>query len=77
MKLFNKYKFSDKSQTLGGTISTVMGVAALSCLLYGVFVAFKKSGEAGLEVGSLGLNVMRYHSGIYDGSICHGSWFLK
>ena len=55
MKLFNKYKFSDKSQTLGGTISTVMGVAALSCLLYGVFVAFKKSGEAGLEVGSLGL----------------------
>ena len=32
-----------------------MGVAALSCLLYGVFVAFKKSGEAGLEVGSLGL----------------------
>ena len=43
MKLFNKYKFSDKSQTLGGTISTVMGVAALSCLLYGVFVAFKKS----------------------------------
>ena len=55
MKLFNKYKFSDKSQTLGGTISTVMGVAALSCLLYGVFVAFKKSGEAGLEVGRLGL----------------------
>ena len=55
MKLFNKYKFSDKSQTLGGTISTVMGVAALSCPLYGVFVAFKKSGEAGLEVGSLGL----------------------
>ena len=50
MKLFNKYKFSDKSQTLGGTISTV-----ISCLLYGVFVAFKKSGEAGLEVGSLGL----------------------
>ena len=29
MKLFNKYKFSDKSQTLGGMISTVMGLAAL------------------------------------------------
>lgn len=107
MKLFNKYKFSDKSQTLGGTISTVMGVAALSCLLYGVFVAFKKSGEAGLEVGSLGLMALMLsvigtvigllsfkeydkfytlsktvqcyavYSGIYDGSICHGSWFLK
>ena len=32
MKLFNKYKFSDKSQTLGGMISTVMGLAALVSL---------------------------------------------
>lgn len=55
MKFFNKYKFSNKSQTLGGTISTVMGIASLGCLLYGVFVAFKKSGNAGLEVGSMGL----------------------
>ena len=26
MKLFNKYKFSDKSQALGGLISTAMGI---------------------------------------------------
>ena len=50
MKLFNKYKFSDKSQTLGGMISTVMGLAALVS-----FIAFQAKGNAGLEVGSLGL----------------------
>ena len=55
MKFFNKYKFSNKSQTLGGTISAVMGLASWVCLSYGVFVAFKKSGNAGIEVGSMGL----------------------
>ena len=55
MKLFNKYKFSDKSQTLGGMISTVMGLAALVSFGYGIYIAFKAKGNAGLEVGSLGL----------------------
>ena len=53
MKLFNKYKFSDKSQTLGGMISTVMGLAALVSFGYGIYIAFKAKGNAGLEVGSL------------------------
>ena len=53
MKLFNKYKFSDKSQTLGGMISTVMGLAAL--VSFGIYIAFQAKGNAGLEVGSLGL----------------------
>ena len=47
MKLFNKYKFSDKRQSLGGIISTIMGLLALASLIYG--------GYAGLKVGSLGL----------------------
>ena len=55
MKLFNKYKFSDKSQTLGGMISTVMGLAALVSFGYGIYIAFQAKGNAGLEVGSLGL----------------------
>ncbi|MGN0317456.1 MAG: DUF6142 family protein [Lachnospira sp.] len=55
MKLFKKYKFSDKSQTLGGVISTVMGLLALASLVYGVYIAFKAEGMAGLKVGSLGL----------------------
>lgn len=55
MKIFNKYKFSDKSQTLGGTISTTMGVASLACLLFGIYLSFKADGNAGMIVGSLGL----------------------
>lgn len=55
MKLFNKYKFSDKSQTLGGTISLLMGLASLASLGYGIYLAFQKQGSAGLEVGSFAL----------------------
>ncbi|MCI6163733.1 MAG: DUF6142 family protein [Lachnospira sp.] len=55
MKLFNKYKFSDKSQTLGGTISTLMGLLSFACLAYGVYISFKAKGHAGLRVGTLGL----------------------
>ena len=53
MKLFNKYKFSDKRQSLGGIISTIMGL--LASLIYGVYISFKAEGYAGLKVGSLGL----------------------
>ena len=49
MKLFNKYKFSDKSQTLGGMISTAMGLAALVSFGYGIYIAFQAKGNAGLE----------------------------
>lgn len=55
MKMFNKYKFSDKSQTLGGTISTIMGLLAIVCLGYGIYMSFRTDGNAGLQVGSLGL----------------------
>ena len=61
MKLFNKYKFSDKSQTLGGMISTVMGLAALVSFGYGIYIAFQAKGNAGLEVGSLGLLLSLIH----------------
>ena len=40
MKLFNKYKFSDKRQSLGGIISTIMGLLALASLIYGVYISF-------------------------------------
>ena len=55
MKLFNKYKFSDKSQALGGLISTAMGILSLLSLSYGVYLSFKAAGEGGLRVGSLGI----------------------
>lgn len=55
MKLFNRYKFSDKQQSVGGTISAVMGLAALAILIYGVRLSFLVQGEAGVYVGSLAL----------------------
>lgn len=55
MKLFYRYKFSDKQQSLGGTISTIMGLAALGLLVYGVRQSFLVQGQAGVFVGSLAL----------------------
>ena len=55
MKIFNKYKFSDKNQTLGGTLSLLLGIGSLVCLFYGVYLSFKAHGNAGIEVGSLGM----------------------
>ena len=45
MKLFNKYKFSDKSQTLGGVISTTMGILSLLSFGYGIYLSFIEAGE--------------------------------
>lgn len=55
MRLFNRYKFSNKSQTLGGVISTLVGLGSVACVAGAVYISFKKSGQAGVEVGSLGL----------------------
>lgn len=55
MRIFNKYKFSDKSQTLGGTLSTLMGAGSLICLLYGIYVSFTADGNGGSIVGALGI----------------------
>jgi len=55
MKVFNKYKFSNKNQTLGGSISTALGVLALASLSYGIYIATCANGQAGLKVGSLAL----------------------
>lgn len=55
MKLFNRYKFSDKQQSIGGTLSTVMGIAALVILVIGLRESFLMQGNAGVYVGSLAL----------------------
>jgi len=56
MRLFRKYKFSDKNETLGGTISTILGVISLCLLIYGVSISFRAKGEAGVSIGSIGLS---------------------
>lgn len=55
MRLFKKYKFSDKNQTLGGTISTILGILSLSLLIYGIYLSFQAGGKAGAAIGSIGL----------------------
>lgn len=55
MRIFNKYKFSNKSQTVGGVISTLVDIGSLACIVGAVYISFKKSGAAGMEVGSLGM----------------------
>lgn len=55
MRIFNRYKFSNKSQTLGGVISTLIDLGALAGIAGAVYISFKKNGEAGMEVGALGL----------------------
>lgn len=54
MKMLKKYKFSDKNHSLGGSISTFMGLASLGFLVAAVFKATAALGEAGTEVGSYG-----------------------
>lgn len=56
MKIFKKYKFSDKNQTLGGTISIILGLISLTLLIYGIYISFKADGKAGIYLGSLALS---------------------
>ena len=56
MRIFRKYKFSDKNETLGGTISTILGMISLSLLVYGLSISFRANGDAGVSLGSIGLS---------------------
>ena len=56
MRMFRKYKFSDKNETLGGTISTILGMISLCLLLYGLSISFRANGDAGVSLGSIGLS---------------------
>lgn len=55
MKLLNRYKFSDKHQSLGGTISTILGIISLVLIIYGISISFKANGNGGAQVGGLAL----------------------
>lgn len=56
MKWFGaRYKFSDKSPTVGGVLASLMGLASLGLLIYGVHRSFISGGHAGMTVGGIGL----------------------
>ena len=49
------YKFTDKKQSRMGMVSTVLGVAAVFMLGYGVNISFEADGKGGEIVGVLAL----------------------
>ena len=55
MKLFRKYKFTDKKISRGGVLSSLFSVAAATCLVTGVKISFNAKGNGGMVVGILGL----------------------
>lgn len=48
------YKFTNKNNTRGGIISTILAVIALITVAAGVIISYNKSGAAGTLVGGLG-----------------------
>ena len=51
----NKYKFTNKNNSKGGIIATVLAIVAFIMLIIGVVVSFQKEGNAGMIVGALGV----------------------
>lgn len=54
-KGYKKYKFSDKSQSIGGIFSTLFAFGAILACTAAVLISFRHQGEGGLEVGVLGI----------------------
>ncbi len=50
-----KYKFSDKSQSVGGIFSTLLAIGAILACAAAIWISFQHRGEGGLEVGVLGI----------------------
>ncbi len=66
MKLFNKYKFSDKSQALGGLISTAMGILSLLFLLVTECICLFKSSRRRRLKSRKSWNIKPYLSGNWN-----------
>ena len=63
-----KYKFSDKSQSIGGIFSTLFALGAILACVAAVWISFQHRGEGGLEVGVLGIVAVFLSScGLYLG----------
>lgn len=63
-----KYKFSDKSQSIGGIFSTLFAVLAAFACVAAVWISFQHRGEGGIEIGVLGIvSVFLSGCGLYIG----------
>ena len=50
-----KYKFTDKSQSVGGIFSTILAGLAVAFFCMAVWISYDKDGNAGREIGFMGL----------------------
>ncbi len=47
------YKFTDKKHTIGGVMSTTMGILAIIALIVAIVISYKNEGRAGIVVGNI------------------------
>lgn len=52
------YKFTNKKQSVRGIISTVYLIVALGLIVYAIVLSFNAKGNAGAEVGALGMEAL-------------------
>lgn len=50
----HKYKFTDKHNTLGGKVASMLGILAAALVIYGLYISFKAKGNGGTTVGIFG-----------------------
>lgn len=48
------YRFTNKHNTRGGVISTVIAIIAFAALVVGIVISYRAKGNAGLIVGAAG-----------------------
>lgn len=64
------YKFTNKKQSVRGIVSSIFLVIAIGMIVYAIVLSFKAKGNAGAEIGALGMeallvSVMGIIMGIY------------
>lgn len=52
------YKFTNKKQSVRGIISTIYLVLALGLVVYAIVLSFNAKGNAGVEIGALGMEAL-------------------
>ncbi|MBQ3544698.1 MAG: hypothetical protein IJA34_06905 [Lachnospiraceae bacterium] len=48
------YRFTDKNNSSGGIVSSILGAISLCLVVVGVVISYKENGNAGLAVGAIG-----------------------
>lgn len=64
----HRYKFTDKSQSAGGMLSTVIAAGSIALFAAAVWISYRNEGNGGREIGFLGLLSLFFSAvGLYTG----------